>query len=409
MGFVYRFGLTGVFELEKLLVIRPFEGSVPSYQRPRAINFSFTYIRGTHPGGIGVAVPIQDEDKIFYDTRAGFGSSLIDTVKFRLRLDHEPLIDMVERNQNVRRHGGRFTVESRFTGVRANVWSPADNQSLVIEASAPKFLTGQNLFGLNSIHDACEQMAREVLERLGIELDDEVEDALRDGTMELLRLDVAAHLKCASDEEATAVMAALRRLAVTADNDWSAIKNETVTIGSWSRRRTFTIYRKDRELTKRPPGKDVWRRKHLLAAASNLIRFELSLSGQELRDQGLRCVADCEPSRLFEQLASWLRAAAGTARRLPVVADVADLPDSLALRVRAWELGDANAFAVAPSTRRQYRRQILDIAGIDIDSPLRAGEQRGALRTVRDVLAGGLQFRDHSGSWDRMKEGRANR
>ncbi len=354
-------------------------------------------------------MPIQDKDNIFYDKRAGFGSSLIDTVKFRLQMEHEPLIDIVEGNKKVRRHGGRFTVDSRFSGVRANVWSPLDNQSLVIEASVAKFLTGQNLFGLNSIHDACDQVAREVLERLGIELDDEVEDALRDGTMELLRLDIAAHLKCTSNEEATAVMAALRRLAVTADNDWSAIKNETVTIGSWSRRRTFTIYRKDLELTKRPPGKDVWRRKHLLAAAPNLIRFELSLAGQELRDQGLRCVADCEPSRLFEQLASWLRAAAGTARRLPVVAEGAELPDSLALRLRAWQLGDANAFAVAPSTRRQYRRQILDVVGIDIGSPLSTGEQRKALRTVRAVLATELAFRDRSGSWDRMKEGRTNR
>lgn len=351
-------------------------------------------------------MPIQDKDNVFYDKKDGFGSSLIDTVKFRLRLEHEPLVGMVDSNPHLRRHGGRFTVDSKFPGVRANVWSPADNQSLVIEASVPKFLTGQNVFGLYNLDDACYELGHEVLQRLGLEIDGEVEATLADGTMELLRVDAAAHLKCESGEQATAVMAALRRLAVTADGDWAAIKDETVTLGSWSRRRTFTSYRKDRELIKRPPSRSVWRRSHLLAAAENSIRFELSLAGQELRSQGVIVAHELRPWHLFEQLWDWFHLVAGTALPLPVVANIEGLPDTLALRMRAWQLGDANAFAVAPSTRRQYRRQILERTGIDINSPLGADEQRKALKTVRDALIGELTVRDRSDLWERLKAGR---
>ncbi|SDI16979.1 phage/plasmid replication protein, II/X family [Variovorax sp. OV700] len=351
-------------------------------------------------------MPIQDKDNVFYDQTDGFGSSLIDTVKFRLRLEHEPLVDMVEGNPNLRRHGARFTVDSKFPGVRANVWSPADNQSLVIEASVAKFLTGQNVFGLYDLDDACYELGHEVLERLGLEIDSEVETTLADGAMELLRVDAAAHLKCESGEQAAAVMAALRRLAVTADGDWAAIKNETVTLGSWSRRRTFTIYRKDRELIKRPPSRSVWRRAHLLAAAENSMRFELSLAGQELRSQGVVIAHELRPWHLFEQLWDWFHRVAGTARPLPVIADIEGLPGALALRMRAWQLGDANAFAVAPSTRRQYRQRVLERTGIDINSPLSADEQREALKTVRDALVGGLTVCDRSDLWGRMKAGR---
>lgn len=362
--------------------------------------------RGHGSCGMGAAMPIQDKDNVFYDKKDGFGSSLIDTVKFRLRLQHGPLVDMVEGNPNLRRHGGRFTIDSKFPGVRANVWSPADNQSLVIEASVSKFLTGQNVFGLYDLDDACYELGHEVLERLGLEIASEIETALADGAMELLRVDAAAHLKCESGEQATAVMAALRRLAVTADGDWAAIKDETVTLGSWSRRRTFTIYRKDRELIKRPPSRSVWRRAHLLAAAENSIRFELSLAGQELRSQGVVSAHELRPWHLFEQLWDWFHRIAGTARPLPVVADIEGLPGALALRMRAWQLGDANAFSVAPSTRREYRRRILELAGIDINSPLSADEQRKTLKTVRDALVGGLTVCDRSGLWERLKAGR---
>lgn len=349
---------------------------------------------------------IQDEENVFFDEEDGFGSSLIDTVKFRLRLAHEPLVDIAAKSPRVHRDGRRFTVEGQFPGTSANIWSPADNQSLVIEASVSKFLTGQNVFGLRSVDRACEELGRAVLDRLGIEIDEELEEALRNGNMALLRVDAAGHLKCSSEEEAAAVMAALRRLAVTADGDWCAIKNETVTLGSWSRRRTFTIYRKDIELAKRLPSSNVWRRSHLLAAAKNMIRFELSLAGQELRRQGVRVVRDCQSGRLFEQLSDWFKLVACTTRPLPIVAAIEKLPDSLALRVRAWTLGDANAFAVAPSTRRQYRRQILELTGIDINSPLDAREQRKALRTVRDALVEGLTLCDRSDLWERLRVGR---
>ena len=351
-------------------------------------------------------MPIQDKDNVFYDKKHGFSSALIDTVKFRLRVEHEPLVDLVDGNPKVRRHGGRFTVDSRFPGVRANVWSPSHNQSLIIEASVSKFLTGQNVFGLHSVEDACYQLGLDVLERLGLDIDEGIETILRDGAVDLLRVDAAAHLKCRSEEQATAVMAALRRLAVTADHDWAAIKGETVTLGSWSRRRTFTIYRKDRELDKRPPSRSVWRRLHLLAAAEYSIRFELSLTGQELRSQDVFVAHELQSWHLFEQLRDWFHLVAGTARSLPVVADIEGLPDALALRMRAWRLGDANAFAVAPSTRRQYRRQILDLAGIDINSPLDADEQRQTLKTVRDALVGGLTVCDRSDLWERLKAGR---
>lgn len=71
--------------------------------------------------------------------------------------------------------------------------------------------------------------------------------------------------------------------------------------------------------------------------------------------------------------------------------------------MRAWALGDAAAFVDAPTTLGDNRRLVLAATGIDIANPFNPDEQRSAVLTIRRVLAGGIGFKAHPKTWERLK------
>ena len=159
-----------------------------------------------------------------------FDSSLIDTVKVRIPVQHEGLAALAD-NPNIRRNGNKYYVTSRFLGVFANIWSPASNKHLLIEASVPKFLTGQNLLGIHDMRLAVRDLVTEVLARSGFKSTRQNQWKVSVGDVQLLRADVAVHCACESEEETIALMQAARRLAIGLDRSVASFKNETVYLG----------------------------------------------------------------------------------------------------------------------------------------------------------------------------------
>ena len=359
-------------------------------------------------------MPTEKKKKLVPFQLEPFQSSLIDTVKVRLELEHEGLAAL-NGNANIRRNGNKYTVESRFRGVRANIWSPASNQHLLIEASVPKFLTGQNLLGIHDMRLAVKDLVTKVLKRAGIEMTQRVRRALRAGDIELLRADVAVHCKCQSEEEAVALMQAVRRLGIGLDNSTAMFNNETVYLGYRSRRRSLKLYRKDLELLVHAMPSGVTDCDRLLQAAENTVRIELTLRHMELQRLGYARVSDWEAGdsagangesdTVQVLLSPWIEKLRCIDARLPSVRGLPDLPPALRLRLRAWLLGYDAAFLAAPSTYRAYRQQVRRATGIDIAVPLTTDAQRGALKTVRSALQKGVRFHGHSDAWLRLSSG----
>ena len=81
-----------------------------------------------------------------------FLSSLFDTVKVKVRVRHENLYLLKQEKASKIIYADRqYRVRGRFKGTFAIIASADKGESLYIEASIPKFLTGQNIVVLISM------------------------------------------------------------------------------------------------------------------------------------------------------------------------------------------------------------------------------------------------------------------
>lgn len=330
-----------------------------------------------------------------------FKSSLFDTMKMKIEV---PAKTVKELHASALKHDGySFKVPGPFPGCIATIFSRPSEKVVYIEAG-PKFLTGQNIVGIEDAHQLTSEIILAALARAGLSVGRSLAERVEKGAYELLRADFVAHCDCGSPERLRAVMLALRHLAVSTARDVSFYGAETIYIGQHSRRRSLKIYNKGSELAVRPIPEGVLNRERLTEKAQSLLRFEFVLRGEELKRLGLS-----SPKALTTEVARGLiqRQFDFVTRAGGVVPDSLlgyDMPQSCEAKFRAWLLGDWVAFVESPTTFASNRRRILAATGIDIASPFDETTQRRFFTTVSDVLRDGVGFKAHPKLWERQKE-----
>ena len=332
-------------------------------------------------------------------TKPIFISSLIDTTKIKLKITKKMVAAL--HASDLKHDGYKFKVPGAYPGGIATIFSRPGQQDVYIEAG-PKFLTGQNVVGIEDAHELTSSIVSTAFDRAGIDLAESVYEIVEAGDYDLMRVDYVAHCDCGSPERLQAVMLALRHLAVGCARDVSFYGAETLYIGQHSRRKGLKIYGKGAELTQRPIPFGVPKREQLTAKAQGLLRFEFVLRAEELKRLGLANVLALTPAigRAFLQgQFDFITRAKGV---IPDPALASELPAACRAKLRAWLLGDGMAFTSAPTTRASNRRLILRVTGIDIGSPIDAKTQREALLTVRQVLRDGIGFKSHARAWSAL-------
>ena len=100
-----------------------------------------------------------------------FFSCLIDTVAVMIDVDHKSLRKIAQNNPNITWNGNyQLQVHSPFSAtIKARVFSREKGTKLMIEASIPKFLSGQNIVGLEELFEPCKQLIFAVLEQMRVE------------------------------------------------------------------------------------------------------------------------------------------------------------------------------------------------------------------------------------------------
>ncbi|MDH0202794.1 phage/plasmid replication protein, II/X family, partial [Comamonas aquatica] len=136
-----------------------------------------------------------------------FFSSLIDTVAVMIDIRHKPLWKIARNNPNITWNGSyQFLAHSPLSSkIYARVFSREGRKKLVIEASIPKFLTGQNIVGVEDLFEPCQQMIFSVLAQMGVEPTPAELRKLEQGKFQMTRVDYAMHCDCAAPERAAAV------------------------------------------------------------------------------------------------------------------------------------------------------------------------------------------------------------
>ena len=353
-----------------------------------------------------VPVPLADWKPFF--------SCLIDTVSVLIDVRHKPLWKIAHNNANVRLKG---TFELRVCSplsskITARVFSRNKGTTLMIEASIPKFLTGQNIVGREDLFAPCLEMILSVVNQMGIEPTPGELRKLRRGQFTMTRIDYAVHCSCSSPERAAALMAALRSLIFSKAKDASAYGIETVYEGQHSKYWTLRAYRKDLELDVRGRGlsANVYGRDHLQEMAQNCVRLELVLRSPKLKrlchgDRDLSDPLAWSVDGARKRMQKWIDRLSQASGYVPDMVGMDELTVLHQFKLRAWLAGDLTAFTSSPTTLAATRKAILTKTGIDISGEPNVDLQQRAVKCIRDVFFEGIGFKSYPHKWAALCSG----
>lgn len=361
--------------------------------------------------------PIQQATRFPLFTKASkphaewtpFMSSLIDTVALVIKLRHKPLKKLAGNNPLVKQKGN-FELQVLSTvskKIKARVMSREDREKLYIEASVPKYLTGQNIVGREELLDQCIALIDDVLPKLGIEPTPDERDAINAGNFDMKRIDFAMHCDCGTPDRAVALMTALRSLVFTKAKDASAYGIETVYVNQHSPYWTLRCYRKDLEILKssRVLPLNVYKRDYWMGKVQNCVRLELTLRARELTRLGLNDPSAWSVDGAHKRMQIWINRLSDVEGVCPSVDRIKDLPSGMQTKLLGWLAGDLGTFARTPSTENRAHKMILAVNGINIRGEPSVERQRTATLCIRDVFQQGIGFKDHDHKWDRLLKG----
>ena len=338
-----------------------------------------------------------------------FFSCLIDTVAVMIDVDHKSLRKIAQNNPNITWNGNyQLQVHSPFSAtIKARVFSREKGTKLMIEASIPKFLTGQNIVGVEELFEPCKQLIFAVLEQMRIEPTAAERRKINRGKFEVNRVDYAVHCDCGTPERAAAVMAAVRSLMYAKAKDFSAYGIETVYAGQHSNRWTFRIYRKDLEIKKRGRGlpANVYRRDRLLAKVQNCARMELVLRAPELKRLGLNDPLAWNVEAARQRMQVWLNRLSTAGGVVPNIDHLGELTNVQQMKLLLWLGGHRTAFTNSPTTFAATRKTVLAKTGIEIRGEPSVELQHRAMQTIREVLLHGTGFKSYGHKWNSLCQG----
>jgi hypothetical protein len=336
-----------------------------------------------------------------------FHSSLFDTVRLRVRISHGPL--HLQRQENPERiiYAKReYRVRGRFKGTYAVIASADRSRSaMYIEASIPKYLTGQNVVGIEDLKQGSIELIEEVLSQANIQPSHAERKIYLRGDFTLMRVDYANHLWCGDETSAEFFMRALRKRMAAKAWAYSAYRDETVYLRQHSKRATLKGYDKGKELRKRPLGSQVRYATALRTLAKGLVRFELTLRAEELKRLNLHLPAAWSAEIARKLLNEHVRRMIPLEGMVPRTSNFSGLRPLLRDRLELFLRGAVDAFTRNRGSLPANKRDVMKHTGIDITSVLTPEEQANAFLTLRQIFKEGWGYRSWPGKWEALKAG----
>jgi hypothetical protein len=176
---------------------------------------------------------------------------------------------------------------------------------LFMRTSLPKLLQGHNVFGSNSVEYLCMEAIDFLYESLGIPLTAKERAAILAKRIGLTRIDLTVSFFMPSQLMVPEVIEAVYDHFRAQGLKWSAYGQddfETTYLGQRSTRLTWKFYNKYAELMVNKIPADLPNRDPIIEYARNLVRFELTLRGKELRRIGMMYADLWTPEKVRETI-----------------------------------------------------------------------------------------------------------
>jgi len=306
-------------------------------------------------------------------------NSLIDTVKFAIRVEHSSLIDkhkrlkaggVINRLTNALAGSSRkFKVPGAY-GMEATVWSKKNGQLLQIECSAAKFLRGHNVFGSEDLSRIVLDISKQVCQFLKIEPTAKEKQAIKAGDVRLFRVDLAAHFQLPSKFTVRSFQFALKMQLAFTQRSFATYSDETLYINQHSDMRPIKIYGKGEEIYFRPLPQKLPDREAIQSYAKNLVRIEITLRSRYLRRAKMSQVKDWDNEKarkVFKDDILELKLLDKSLLQSEPVPDLSNLQNSII----ALHAAGVDVATVIPNTRqlKAHIKAILEATGVDVRAP----------------------------------------
>lgn len=233
-------------------------------------------------------------------------NSLIDTIKFAIKVEHGSLID---KHKRLQASGVSNRLTSALAGIsrkvkvpgayeaEATVWSRKNAQILLVECSAAKFLAGHNVFGSEDLSRIVLDISKRVCTCLEIEPTAKEKQAIKAGDVRLFRVDLAAHFRLPSKFTVRSFQFALKMQLAFTHRSFATYKDETLYVNQTSDMRPIKIYGKGEEIAFRPLPQALPDRQKIESYAKNLVRVELTMRSRYLRRAKMSKVQDWDKEK----------------------------------------------------------------------------------------------------------------
>ncbi|PIG08313.1 phage/plasmid replication protein, II/X family [Comamonas sp. 26] len=229
--------------------------------------------------------------------------SLIDTVKFSVEIDHanwinkqaklytEDVINPITKACSSPYHNKKLKVPGAY-GSAATVWSKRQGSILLIECSAAKFLSGQNVFGDDDLSSLITNIVKNVCLYLGITPKPSEKLDIKNGYIRLFRVDLVSHIKLPAHIATSDFIHALKSQLVFTQRSFSTYGDETIYIDQSSDMKTLKFYDKWKELKIHKLPTSLPDKELIKQNVKHLLRIEMTFRNRFLKNHEMSMVSE---------------------------------------------------------------------------------------------------------------------
>ena len=259
---------------------------------------------------------------------------------------------------------------------------------LVIDGNPAKFFQGHNVFGTDDIHGLSQAIVAHVLGKLpDLAVTDEQLGMIRDGIVEVARVDLTGMYSLGSKAHATSAVRSMgERATMRHRGRGTLLRDGTAYWGKQSRRSAIKVYAKGVEILEHKLPKDLPYRDQITEWAQDKLRVEVVLRGMELKERKLDLLANWKPNTaaaLYAEFLGKLNVPDNIELDPPAVEA---LKPRLRLAYDSWMRGTDLRVALPRKTFYRYRNELLE-HGIDILTVRPAQPKSNVLPLIRILEA----------------------
>lgn len=218
-----------------------------------------------------------------------FSSSLFDNIKARFYINHTPMEEVLpyENKDGNKTSRAARSVFNPYGNYKLKVRSSIKGDFITIDGSYIKWLTGQNVIGLEELIFLCYLTFKEVCKRLNLKPTKKELEDVKAGKFKLIKLDYTTHCDAKSIDKAICLQQEIKKVWSTSRRNYAHYKDyQTLYTNKCKYTRwMFKSYLKGLEVNAKGKLDGVLFGEQIKAVSNRLVRLELTVKRKSMENK----------------------------------------------------------------------------------------------------------------------------